>query len=429
MSGSNAWLREARRVLLLIAAAGAVGWSLGVPFIGLSLGLLAVVVYWGHHLRLVQRWLDNPEGEPPEGSGLWGRIFDNVFLLQRRNRETQSRLESALDYLQDSLASMRDAAIIVDTRGNIAWVNESANFLLGIRFPDDRGQPLLNLIRLPEFHAYFDGEDHSTPLRILPSSDSERCLQVEMSRFGAGDRLIFVRDVSETFKLEQMRQDFVANVSHELRTPLTVIKGYIDTLEGLPELDSPRLTRPLKNMSEQASRMETILRDLLWLSRIESVETQRKTELIDVGALASETASELQTAFSDRELQSDIERNIYVHGDRAELHSALSNLVINGLKYSDDGPVLIEWKKRGDRGIFSVTDFGVGISEQHIPRLTERFYRVDRSRSQRIGGTGLGLAIVKHVATSHLAELDIRSEIGRGSTFSLEFPIADIDQE
>lgn len=426
MTSRGVWLQELRRLVILLGAVTLLGALFGAPAVGLALGLAMVVLYWGYQLRRIQRWLDNPEGDPPEGSGLWGRLLDNIYLLQRRNREAQSRLESALDYLQDSLASMRDASIIVDRRGNIAWANESAHFLLGIRFPDDQGQPLLNLIRLPKFQQYFDTEDYSSPLRIVPTGEGERCLQFEISRFGAGDRLIFVRDVTENHKLEQMRRDFVGNVSHELRTPLTVIKGYIDTLLGLEPFESPRLSRPLMQMSEQAERMETLLKDLLWLSRIESVETLRKTEVIDVAGLVREIVTELRTGYVSRQIDLDISTDAAVLGDRSELHSAFSNLIVNALKYSPDGgPVSVSWRAEGGKALFSVTDRGMGIAAKHLPRLTERFYRVDKSRSQRIGGTGLGLAIVKHVATSHQADLDVRSKLGEGSTFTLAFPIAD----
>lgn len=424
MNGRRIWLGELRRVLILVSGLTAVGWLLDYTLIGLIVGLAAVVGFWAYQLRLVQRWLDNPEGEPPEGYGLWGLILDNVFLLQRRSREAQSQLESALDYLQDSLASMRDASVIVDARGNIAWANESAHFLLGIRFPDDRGQPVLNLIRMPKFHKFFAEEDYSSPLRILPSAEGEHCLQFEISRFGAGDRLIFIRDVTDNYRLEQMRRDFVGNVSHELRTPLTVIRGYIDTLLGMEQFAEAHLQKPLLQMNEQAQRMENLLKDLLWLSRIESIETLRKTELLDVAGLIEETVAEIRTAYAEREVNLSIECSDRVLGDYMELHSAFSNLILNALKYSEDEPVDVRWYRQGGRAIFSVTDRGLGIAAHHIPRLTERFYRVDKSRSQRTGGTGLGLAIVKHVATSHQSELHIDSEVGRGSTFSLAFPVS-----
>ena len=414
-----------RWAVVTVAAGLAIGSVVGFPLEGLCAGLVLVLVHWARQLYNAQRWIADPSQEPPEGFGVWGQLFDGIYLLQRRNREDRQRLESALDYLQDSLASMRDAAVIVDRRHNIAWSNDSADFLLGIKFPEDRGQPVLNLIRQPKFHQYFELETPDGPLRIDPTTEGERCLQFELSTFGEGDRLIFVRDVTQQYRLEQMRRDFVGNVSHELRTPLTVIKGYIDTLQNIPQFEELRFQRPLVQMNEQTARMENLLKDLLWLSRIESAETLRKTALTDVAQLVGETVNELRAAYGDREIRLTVGSGALVLGDRQELHSAFSNLIINALKYSgDDQPVDVSWCERDGRAVFSVVDRGMGIAKRHLPRLTERFYRVDKSRSQRIGGTGLGLAIVKHVATSHQAELTIDSELGRGSEFSLSFDMA-----
>lgn len=402
------------------------GWVLGYIVPGILLSLLAVMLFWSWQLRKIQRWLDNPALEPPEAPGIWGAIFDNIYLLQRRSRDTQSSLESALDYLQDSLSSMRDAALIIDKRGNIAWSNTSAVHLLGIKFPGDRGHPVMNLIRFPKFHEYFEAQDYSLPMRLTPTEEGERCLQFEISRFGQGDRLLFVRDITENFKLEQMRRDFVGNVSHELRTPLTVIKGYLETIIDAASFNEPRLEKPLRQMGEQVERMETLLKDLLWLSRIESIETARKTEWVNMTALVNEIVSELRAGYLDRVINTSLTSTGVVLGDQQELRSAVSNLIINALKYSDeDEAVFVDLYDVKNTVVLEVRDRGVGIEPKHLARLTERFYRVDKSRSQRIGGTGLGLAIVKHVATSHEAELNIESEVGRGSTFSMVFPVVD----
>lgn len=421
MKARRVWFAEMRRVSAIIGIGALLGWSLNYPTLGLASGLGSVLLMWSYQLSLVQRWLDKPEEEPPESYGLWGLILDNIHLFQRRSREAQLRLASALDYLQDSLASMRDAAIIVDARGAIAWSNASAEQLLGIRFPEDRGQLVLNLIRMPQFVEYYEAEDYAAPLRILPSAESDACLQAEISRFGEGDRLLFVRDITETFRLEQMRRDFVSNVSHELRTPLTVIKGYVGTLIDMEPFSHGPLRRPLEQISEQSDRMESLLKDLLWLGRIESTEQHMKTERVDVPSILHELTAQLRTAWPERDLVLKVDASTQVVGDDIELHSAFSNLIINALKYSESGPVTVRWEETVKGPVFSVSDCGVGIAEVHIARLTERFYRVDKSRSQKTGGTGLGLAIVKHVATSHQAELCITSAIGEGSTFALQF--------
>ena len=413
--------REVRSVLAILLVGLGIGFILDAPGWGVALGLGVILSLWSYQLLRVQRWMLDPTVEPPKAGGIWGLFLDNIYAIQRRNREAQLRLESTLDYLQDSLAAMRDAAIIVDPHANVAWANDSADFLLGINFPSDQGQPLLNLISSIDFREYFETDDYSDPLRVLPEGDRGRCLQFEVARFGMGDRLVFARDVTRTFRLEQMRRDFVGNVSHELRTPLTVIKGYIETLQSLEEFSATRFQRPLEQMSQQALRMENLVTDLLWLSRIEAVETLRKTELIDVPALIVGIVAELQPAFPDRLIALNQESEAAIRGDERELHSALSNLGINALKYSD-GDVRLRWWSTENSAMFSVSDMGIGIEPHHIARLTERFYRVDKSRSNAGGGTGLGLAIVKHVANSHQAELTIDSEVGVGSCFSLAFP-------
>ena len=396
---------------------------LGQPLLGICAALLAVLIRWSFQLRGIHQWMNEPSADPPEGTGAWGHVLDNIYQLQRRNREAQLRLESALDYLQDSLSAMRDAAVIVDSREDIAWANDSADFLLGIKFPDDQGRPLRNLIRSPLFQDYFEADDYSNPLRSPPTAEGDRCLHFEVARFGAGDRLVFCRDITENYRLEQMRRDFVGNVSHELRTPLTVIKGYVDTLRGMDEFSEPRFSRPLEQMGQQTTRMENLVRDLLWLSRIESVETLRKTEKLDMSALIADIVAQIEPAYSNRHIQVELKSGSRVLGDRSELQSALSNLMINALKYSEE-TIEVCWRDEEGRAVFSVTDRGIGIGQQHISRLTERFYRVDKSRSNDKGGTGLGLAIVKHVAASHQAELLIESELGVGSCFSLSFPAA-----
>lgn len=422
MKARRVWFAEMRRVTAIIGAGLLVGWAVNYPTLGLISGLSIVLLLWSYQLSLVQRWLDKPEDEPPESYGLWGMILDSIHLFQRRSREAQLRLASALDYLQDSLASMRDAAIIVDKRGAIAWSNGSTEHLLGIRFPEDRGQPLLNLIRMPNFVEYYEAEDYASPLRILPSAESDDCLQVEISWFGEGDRLLFVRDITETFRLEQMRRDFVSNVSHELRTPLTVIKGYVDTLIDMEPFRNGPLQRPLTQIMEQSDRMESLLKELLWLGTIESAEKELKTELVNVSAILESLIAQLRTAWPERDLTLIIESEDSVVGDDNELHSAFSNLIINALKYSESGPITVRWRDCDPGPEFSVTDCGTGIAEEHLSRLTERFYRVDKSRSQQTGGTGLGLAIVKHVANAHQAELKMVSALGQGSTFALQFP-------
>lgn len=416
------WWLALLRVLAIVGVGAALGFYFGSIASGLLISLMVVLCYWSYQMFRVEQWLSEVAEEPPQAAGVWGLLFDYIHRLQSQSAEAQGRLESSLHYLQDSLKSMRDAAIITDPWGNIAWMNDSAGSLLGISLDKDEGRPLVSKMRLPNFSDYLAVGDYKVPLRIPPSSEQKRCLQVEVSSFGGGDKLIFIKDITEQYKLEMMRRDFVGNVSHELRTPLTVLKGYVENLQSLDSEFVSKIQRPLVQMDMQVVRMEVLLKDLLWLSRIETIEGADKTLPINMTDLVAEIIEDLRAAYPERKIDTHLEHDDVILGDATELHSAVSNLVVNALKYSGhDDLVTVEWKLDAGFPTLTVRDEGEGIKPQHIPRLTERFYRVDKSRSQATGGTGLGLAIVKHVAVSHNAELLIDSVYGQGSVFSMVF--------
>ena len=416
------WWLALFRVLAILGVGAALGFFFGSVASGLLVSLMVVLLYWSYQMFRVEQWLSEVAEEPPQAAGVWGLLFDYIHRLQSQSAEAQGRLESSLQYLQDSLKSMRDAAIITDPWGNIAWMNDSAGSLLGISLDKDEGRPLVSKMRLPNFSDYLAVGDYKVPLRIPPSSEQKHCLQVEVSSFGGGDKLIFIKDITEQYKLEMMRRDFVGNVSHELRTPLTVLKGYVENLQSLDSDLVSKIQRPLVQMDMQVVRMEVLLKDLLWLSRIETIEGADKTLPINMTDLVAEIIEDLRAAYPERKIDTHLEHDDVILGDATELHSAVSNLVVNALKYSGhDDLVTVEWKLDSGLPTLTVRDEGEGIKPQHIPRLTERFYRVDKSRSQATGGTGLGLAIVKHVAVSHNAELLIDSVYGQGSVFSMVF--------
>ncbi|MFV0477385.1 MAG: phosphate regulon sensor histidine kinase PhoR [Parahaliea sp.] len=418
------WQLELRCFAVVVAGGLVLGWLLGFPLAGLALVLVIQTLFWLFQLCRIHRWLLKPQERVPESTGIWGEVYDQIYHLQRRNRESHARLQSTVDYLQDSFAAVREGIVMVNEEGAIEWHNQAAAVLLGLQYPRDQGQALLNLVRIPEFNHYFLSGDFSEPLQLRLNGDVLQVLQFEITPFGMGDRLIFVRDVTEFERLEQMRRDFVGNVSHELRTPLTVLKGYLDTMQANSDEVGARFLRPLQQMEQQTVRMENLLKDLLWLSRIEGMRRQDEHIDIDMPALINELRDELATSHPQRQLQLDVDQTCIcrIRGDRQELHSAVSNLILNAYKYSaDDTLVFVGWKRRGETCVLSVRDSGVGIAAAHIPRITERFYRVDDSRSSATGGTGLGLAIVKHVVAAHSARLHIESETGKGSTFSIEF--------
>jgi two-component system phosphate regulon sensor histidine kinase PhoR len=418
------WVTGAVRILLLVVLAATLGYVYGYPRETVILVLLAVIGFWLYQMQRVRVWLNHPRQSPPDAYGIWGDLLARIYLQQRKNSEAQALLQAMVQYLEDSFAAMRDGVVMVDEHGAIKWLNRAVEPLLGLRYPDDTGQTLTNLVRAPEFNHYFLARDYATPLQYVASGEGEKTyLRVEITRFGDGERLLFVRDVSSAVRMEQMRKDFVANVSHELRTPLTVISGYLGTFlintEGLPE----RYVKPLQQMDQQARRMEHLLKDLLWLSRIESERNDGVREDIDMRGLLQELRDELAEAYPESEIELDLATDQRVYGDYRQLYSAASNLVINAIKYSPGGsPVTIGWSLQGNNCLLQVRDKGMGIDSVHIPRLTERFYRVDDSRSSATGGTGLGLAIVKHVAAAHGAQLKVESKLGEGSTFTLVFP-------
>lgn len=419
---SGTWLAEVRKLLYVTLAGALLGWVFGRPFLFISIGLFILCCAWLRQMWKIRRWLSSPEQEPPESRGIWGVVYDRIYQLQRGYRDARGQLQSNIDYLQDSFSSMREGVIILDESGAIEWSNASAERLLGLRYPADRGQALLNLVRLPEFHKYYLEEDFSEPLQVVVPAEQERVYMIEITPFGEGDRLVFVRDVTAIARLERMRRDFVGNVSHELRTPLTVITGYIDMLQGTDLGAQPPLEKPLEQMQQQARRMENLLKDLLWLSRIESVGTEKKVDKVDIAGLAEKLRDELQQTHPKRVIKLQLETRHQVLGDYRELDSALSNLVGNALKYSpEDSQVTISWREKDGEYLLTVKDKGIGIDSIHLPRLTERFYRVDDSRATKTGGTGLGLAIVKHVVAAHDAELRISSQFGKGSKFTIAF--------
>lgn len=415
-----------RRLLLVVAGSLAIGLPLGQPAWGLVAGL-SFYLYW--NLRQLVRlyvWLKTatPDEAPPESSGLWGEVFDAFHHLQKRNRQARNRLQAVIDRVQESTAALRDAVIMLDAQGNLEWWNTAAETLLGLKNPQDSGQPITNLVRHPRFKEYFNQDSYPELLELPSPIDEQIRLQFQVTLYGNGEHLLLVRDVTRVHQLEQMRKDFVANVSHELRTPLTVLTGYLETMLDNTDGINPRWKRPLQQMQQQGARMQNLLNDLLLLARLEATEYPSDSRPVKLRQLLEGICTDAQELSGNANHYFSLEAPpaLCLKGSETELRSALSNLVFNAVKYTPEGGTIRIKSWQDSNGVHvSVEDSGIGIEARHIPRLTERFYRVDSSRSINTGGTGLGLAIVKHVLIHHKARLEIRSTPGIGSTFTCHF--------
>jgi len=422
----NPWSAELQRLFLMLMAAALLGWLFGHPGVVV---LLVLLVYFGWHLNNLYRlyqWLnDSHRFQPPEASGIWGDVFHLLYRLQLRNRKRKRRLTGLLKRFQEATAAMPDATVILDADGAIEWFNSAAQQLLGLNPGKDVGQRIVNLLRHPDFTRLLSPEGESEPLRIPSPDDDKVTLNVRIVPYGREQRLLIARDVSQQLQLEQMRRDFVANVSHELRTPLTVVSGFLETLREDTGEYEPHVARSLQLMQQQTWRMQQIVEDLLLLSRLETDRNAPPHEVVPVAAilLSIEKGMAPLAEQKQQSMSFDCDGGVRIYGAEKELYSAFSNLITNALRYTpEQGRVQVRWYADARGAHMEVQDSGVGIAPEHIPRLTERFYRVDVGRSRDAGGTGLGLAIVKHVVNRHGAQLRISSTLNKGSTFTIDFP-------
>ncbi|NYS61105.1 phosphate regulon sensor histidine kinase PhoR [Vreelandella salicampi] len=419
------WSREIWRLVWLSVVGAALGAILGVPGLGWAVGLGVCLGYHLYHLRALYRWLTrSPHDEPPAAPGLWGELFDRLYRYQKSQRLTQNRLRATLARIQESSEAMRDSVVMLDRHGDLEWWNSAAAKMLGLKIELDRGQHITNFLRDPRFISYFNSRDYSEPLTLSSPIDERRILQYQITLYGDDERLVMARDITRLHRLEQMRRDFVANVSHELRTPLTVISGYLETYSDLAEQLPPRLGRGIEQMQAQTTRMQNLVNDLLLLSRLEIDQGGEDHQPIDVAALLEGVREDaLALSKGQQTIDVDIASDAKLSGSEQELRSAISNLVFNAVRYTPpDSHITLRWQMGERDAYIEVEDDGEGIDPVHLPRLTERFYRVDKGRSTATGGTGLGLAIVKHVLLRHDAQLAIDSHPGEGARFRCVFP-------
>jgi len=421
------WLRVISP-LIYAALAASLLWivfSVTTALLFMLLVLLLVMAYRARQLYKLGLWLNDARLETiPEADGIWEEVFSRLRKMVKRHNQTKQKLAAELQHIEQATAALPEGVVSLNEFGRIEWCNPLAEQHFGLNADRDIMQDITYLVRQPEFIEYLHAVNFRDPLVMKAARYDDMVLSIRLIPYGGNKHLLLSHDITQLERIETMRRDFVANVSHELRTPLTVVNGFVENLQDMQDLSPDNIRRALQLMAEQTRRMDNLVSDLLILSRLENDQSPLRTETVDMKALLAEVYQEGQLLSGGRHQHSlKLLGPEQLCGNRDELHSAFSNLVSNAIRYTPEGGTIkLSWVLRAGQPVFSVQDSGIGIAAQHIPRLTERFYRVDRSRSRGTGGTGLGLAIVKHIALRHQATLEIVSDENQGSTFSLVFP-------
>jgi two-component system phosphate regulon sensor histidine kinase PhoR len=415
--------------LAALAAIGALALLAGVvagPAWGWAIcaaGLAGLLAYHLRHLARLGRWLAHPvPGAVPEALGSWDEVLTALHRFEREVAKREEMLADALARFRRAAQALPDGVVMLDAENRIEWCNDNAAAMLNLDPRADTGRPIANLVREPAFIDYLAAPNHDSMPAVRATAEQGVVLTLQLIPYGESQNLLLCRDVTQAERVETMRRDFVANVSHELRTPLTVLVGFLETVREL-KLDPQRVRDYLGMMREQASRMHRIIEDLLTLSVLESAPPP-PTDRVHMASLLARLRLEAEALSGGRHsILVEGRPTLDLLGSETELASAFGNLVSNAIRYTPDGgKVCLVWRESPDGPSFAVEDTGPGIAPEHLPRLTERFYRVDRSRSRETGGTGLGLAIVKHAVARHQASFDIESKPGAGSRFTVRFP-------
>jgi two-component system, OmpR family, phosphate regulon sensor histidine kinase PhoR len=414
-------------------------WLVSSATLALIVFSISLLIYLISHiswLHQLHTWFKNPVlKEIPEGSGMWEDVFAALLRYERNNLGNQAQLGSALERFNLTANAIPDGLVILGASNEIEWCTPHAENQLGLDITTDKNLPIVNLLRDSNFIAYLYSETYDEPFKLKSWRNPELTLEIQLIPFANQQKLLICRDMTQLEKVDVMRRDFIANVSHELRTPLTVVGGFLETLSDMQGAVPEAIKSYFAMMQDQTSRMRRIIEDLLTLSSIESSTEAPDDNEINMSSLLKSIQNDAlglsQTLYKTKhKIHLDADPTLNLSGAQDELQSALSNLVSNAVRYTPKGgEIFITWQLVNEQAVFAVRDTGIGIEQQHIDRLTERFYRVDRGRSRETGGTGLGLSIVKHILIRHQAKLEISSEIGKGSTFSVQFPKARITQQ
>lgn len=424
------WIPACLRLFFILLGTGIAAYFFG-PVAGLAAGLAGacfLLIVQLHYLYQLSDWLDNPGGvKLPDGWGAWTDIFSRLYKLRRDDDKNQAELTEWLARFRQAMKLLPDGVVIMDDVLFLEWCNPAAEQHLGLRLDRDKGMRVTNLVRSPAFIDYIILGRYEQPLTL---SLRERKLIVQIIPFENRRQILVTHDATESERIEMMRRDFIANASHELRTPLTVINGFLEIAYSQPNLDLQTRMAHLKLMTEQGQRMQNLVEDMLTLTRLESVEYPLRPERVNIRVLLDQILQETRALSAGRHTVSLDVDGPDIKGSTEELRSAFGNLASNAVRYTpENGTIQLAWQDRESGPQFTVHDNGIGIRPEHIARLTERFYRVDKSRSRETQGTGLGLAIVKHVLLRHDASLAIDSEPGTGSTFTVRFPKKSVCEE
>lgn len=417
------WMPAVLRLSILLLCAVVV-WQMFGLIAGMLAGFLAMSALVGTHLHYLYRlngWLDNPDiTRLPDGWGAWADVFSRLQRLRREDERNRAELSEWLTRFRQAMSLLPDGVVIMDEVLFLEWCNPAAQTHLGLNHMRDRGRRVTNMVRDPEFMDYIIMGRFEQPLTLMRN---DRKLIVHIIPFENRRQILVTHDATESERTDMMRRDFVANASHELRTPLTVINGFLEIADSQPDLDLATRQAHLQLMIEQGQRMQHLVEDMLTLTRLESLENTLRTEQVDIRRLVDKILQEGQALSGGRHAISATVDGPDIEGNFEELRSAFGNLVSNAVRYTPDhGRIDIAWRNTENGPEFSVRDSGIGVHPDHIARLTERFYRVDKGRSRQTKGTGLGLAIVKHVLLRHEAVLAIESKLDCGSTFVATFP-------
>ena len=411
------WKRLAGEFFLFCLPAIILGIFVG-HFGWLLFASLLAALGWNYYNQLKLSywlWLDRSI-TPPNGRWSWEPLFYGLNQMQMRNRRRRRELGQLIKRFRSGAESLPDAVVLTTEEGNIFWCNGLAQELLGFRWPEDNGQHIFNLLRYPEFRVWIQARDFSRALNL--QLNNEHYVEFRVMPYSEGQLLMVARDVTQMRQLEGARRNFFANVSHELRTPLTVLQGYLEMMEDA-KLEEPFRTKALDTMQEQTRRMDGLVKQLLTLSKIEASANMDLHEKVDIPVMLGMLEREVQTlSGGQHEVVFRVNDKLKVFGNEDQLRSAVSNLVYNAVNHTPPGTrIEVSWQQTPQGAQFQISDNGPGIAPQHLPRLTERFYRVDKARSRQTGGSGLGLAIVKHALSHHNARLEVMSEVGVGTRF------------